>query len=63
MLQEMRLALTLHCPLGRAAPCPTAADILRMATGDGGRTIPFAGRIGRLEVGPLADIALLDGDP
>ena len=62
MLQEMRLALTLHRPPGHDAPCPTAADILRMATGDGARTTPFAGRIGRLEAGRLADIVLLDGD-
>jgi cytosine/adenosine deaminase-related metal-dependent hydrolase len=60
MLQEMRLALTLHRPPGHDAPCPTAAEILRMVTEHGARTTPFAGRIGRLEAGRLADIVLLD---
>jgi len=60
MLQEMRLALTLHRPSGHEAPCPSAADIFRMATEHGGATTPFAGRIGRLTPGMAADIVLLD---
>ncbi len=60
MLQEMRLALTLHRPSGHEAPCPSAADIFRMATEHGGATTPFAGRIGRLAQGMAADIVLLD---
>ncbi|UOM35230.1 amidohydrolase family protein [Acuticoccus sp. I52.16.1] len=60
MLQEMRLALTLHRPAGHDAPCPTAAQILRMATEHGAATTPFAGRIGRLAPGMLADVVLLD---
>lgn len=60
MLQEMRLALTLHRPAGHAAPAPTAAQVLRMATEHGAATTPFAGRIGRLAPGMLADIVLLD---
>ena len=60
MLQEMRLALTLHRPAGHGAPCPGAADILRMATEHGAATTPFAGRIGRLSTGMAADIVLLD---
>ena len=60
MLQEMRLALTLHRPPGHDAPCPSAADILRMATEHGAATTPFAGRIGRLAPGLAADIVLLD---
>jgi 5-methylthioadenosine/S-adenosylhomocysteine deaminase len=60
MLQEMRLALTLHRRSGHDAPSPTAAQILRMATEHGAATTPFAGRIGRLVPGRLADIVLLD---
>jgi cytosine/adenosine deaminase-related metal-dependent hydrolase len=60
MLQEMRLALTLHRPAGHDAPCPTASQILRMATEHGAATTPFAGRIGRLAAGFAADIVLLD---
>lgn len=60
MLQEMRLALTLHRPPGHDAPCPSAADVFRMATEHGGATTPFAGRIGRLAPGMAADIVLLD---
>ena len=60
MLQEMRLALTTHRPAGHAAPSPTAAQVLRMATEHGAVTTPFAGRIGRLAPGMLADLALLD---
>jgi cytosine/adenosine deaminase-related metal-dependent hydrolase len=60
MLQEMRLALTLHRPSGHDAPAPTAAQILRMATEHGAGTTPFAGRIGRLAPGMLADVVLLD---
>jgi cytosine/adenosine deaminase-related metal-dependent hydrolase len=60
MLQEMRLALTLHRPAGHDAPAPTAAQVLRMATEHGAATTPFAGRIGRLAPGMLADIVLMD---
>jgi cytosine/adenosine deaminase-related metal-dependent hydrolase len=60
MLQEMRLALTLHRAAGHGAPAPTAAEILRMATEHGAATTPFSDRIGRLAPGRLADIVLLD---
>lgn len=60
MLQEMRLALTLHRPAGHDAPCPEAAQILRMATEHGAATTPFGQEIGRLAPGWLADIVLLD---
>ena len=60
MLQEMRLALTLHRPSGHDAPCPTAAEIFRMATETGARTTPHGARIGRLSPGRLADIVLVD---
>lgn len=60
MLQEMRLALTLHRPAGHDAPAPTAAQILRMATEQGAATTPFAGQIGRLAPGMLADLVVMD---
>jgi len=60
MLQEMRMALTLHRPPGHDAPAPTAAQILRMATEHGAATTPFGAQIGRLEPGALADVVLLD---
>jgi cytosine/adenosine deaminase-related metal-dependent hydrolase len=60
MLQEMRLVLTLHRPPRHDAPSPTAAQVLRMATEHGAATTPFAGRVGRLAPGMLADLVLLD---
>lgn len=62
MLQEMRLALTLHRPAGHARPAPSAADIFRMATAHGAATTSFAGKIGHLAPGMEADIVLLDWD-
>jgi 5-methylthioadenosine/S-adenosylhomocysteine deaminase len=60
MLQEMRLALTLHRPEGHASPAPTAAQIFRMATAHGAATTPFGRQIGRIAPGCEADIVLLD---
>jgi cytosine/adenosine deaminase-related metal-dependent hydrolase len=60
MLQEMRLVLTLHRPPGHDAPAPRADQVLRMATEHGAATTPFAGRIGQIRPGMLADIVLLD---
>ena len=60
MLQEMRLAYTLHRPPGHSSPNPSAAAILRMATEHGAASTPFSGKIGRLEKGLFADILLLD---
>ncbi|MGY6548872.1 MAG: amidohydrolase family protein [Roseinatronobacter sp.] len=60
MLQEMRLALTLHRPAGHDSPCPTAAQILRMATEHGAATTPFGDRIGQLAPGKAADLVILD---
>ena len=45
---------------GIDSPFPTAAGVLRMATENGARTTPFAGRIGRIEAGRAADIVLID---
>lgn len=62
MFQELRLIQTLHRSPGHASPAPTADQVLRMATEHGAATTPFAGRIGRLEVGREADMVLLDWD-
>ncbi|MED5299403.1 MAG: amidohydrolase family protein [Pseudomonadota bacterium] len=60
MLQEMRLAYTLHRQPGHSSLNPSAAEILRMATEHGAASTPFSGKIGRLEKGLFADILLLD---
>jgi cytosine/adenosine deaminase-related metal-dependent hydrolase len=60
MLQEMRLVLRAHREPGIDAPCPSAAEVLRMATEHGAATTPFAGRIGRLSPGRAADAVILD---
>jgi 5-methylthioadenosine/S-adenosylhomocysteine deaminase len=60
MLQEMRLVHTLHRRPGHGSPAPTGAQVVRMATEHGAGTTPFAGRIGRLAPGMLADVVLLD---
>lgn len=60
MLQEMRLALRAHREPGIGSPCPSPAQVLRMATEHGARTTPFAGRIGRLSPGMAADCVLFD---
>jgi cytosine/adenosine deaminase-related metal-dependent hydrolase len=62
MLQEMRLALRIHREPGINAPCPTPAQILRMATERGAATTPFGARIGRLSAGCEADVVLFDWD-
>ncbi len=48
----------------------TPADALRMATGDNaellalsGKRSPYAGKVGVIEEGALADLLLVDGDP
>ncbi|NDL65149.1 amidohydrolase family protein [Acerihabitans arboris] len=61
MLQEMRLALRVHRVPGMDDDeVPSCAEIVRMATEGGARTTPFAGQIGRLEPGKLADAVLFD---
>ena len=60
MLQEMRLAYTLHRRPGHSSLNPSAAEILRMATEHGAASTPFSRKIGRLEKGLFADILLLD---
>ena len=52
MLQEMRMALTVHrVPGMRRSDVPSPAQILRMASEHGAMTTPFGGKIGRLEPG------------
>jgi imidazolonepropionase-like amidohydrolase len=48
----------------------TPAEVLKMATADNGQLLalsgersPYAGKIGVVEVGALADLLLVDGDP
>jgi 5-methylthioadenosine/S-adenosylhomocysteine deaminase len=60
MLQEMRLVSHLHKDPGIRGAGLTAAQIFQMATESGARTTPFAGRIGRLEIGMEADLVLHD---
>lgn len=60
MLQEMRLALTLHRPAGHDSACLTAAQVLRMATEHGAATTLFGDRIGQLVPGKAADLVILD---
>ena len=60
MLQEMRLALTLHRPAGHQKPFPSAAQIFKMATQNGALTTPFSEKIGMLKTGMSADIVLFD---
>jgi cytosine/adenosine deaminase-related metal-dependent hydrolase len=60
-LRELRLAWTLANRPGATSPTIAAADILHLGTA-GGAAATFGGdaRLGRLEVGALADLALLD---
>ncbi len=60
MLQEMRLVLRAHRTPGHDAPCPTPAQVLRMASQHGAGTTPFGSSVGRLSPGCHADIVLLD---
>lgn len=60
MLQEMRLVLRVHRAPGHDAPCPSPAQVLRMASEHGAATTPFAGRIGRLFPDMAADLVMLD---
>lgn len=60
MLQEMRLVLRVHREPGFDAPCPSAADVFRMATVHGAATTPFGASIGTLSVGAEADLVIFD---
>ena len=60
MLQEMRLALTLHRPAGHQKSFPSAAQIFKMVTENGALTTPFSESIGKLKTGMSADLVLFD---
>ena len=61
MLQEMRMALTVHRVPGLdPSDVPSAAQVLRMATEHGGLTTAFGAEIGRLEPGCQMDAVFLD---
>jgi 5-methylthioadenosine/S-adenosylhomocysteine deaminase len=60
MLQEMRLVSHLHKDPGIRGAGLKAAEVFQMATENGAKTTPFAGRIGRLEAGMEADLVLHD---
>jgi 5-methylthioadenosine/S-adenosylhomocysteine deaminase len=60
MLQEMRLILNVHRVPGMDDVPPTCPQVLRMATEHGAATTPFAGSIGRLEPGRLADFVVIN---
>ena len=61
MLQEMRMALTVHRVPGlKPDDVPSPAQVLRMATEHGGLTTAFGAEIGRLEVGRQMDAVILD---
>jgi len=61
MLQEMRMALTVHrVPGMNPADVPSPARVLRMATEHGGLTTAFGTQIGRLEPGRRMDAVVLD---
>ncbi len=61
MLQEMRMALTVHRVPGMDHDAvPRAAQVLRMASEHGAMTTAFGAEIGRLEVGRRMDAVLID---
>lgn len=60
MTTEMRLVFALHRQASLFGPRPSAADVLRMATEHGAASTGFSGRIGRLDPGLAADVALFD---
>jgi 5-methylthioadenosine/S-adenosylhomocysteine deaminase len=61
MLQEMRMAMTVHrIPGMDHAAVPTATQVFRMASEHGANTTSFAGEIGRLDVGLRLDAVILD---
>jgi 5-methylthioadenosine/S-adenosylhomocysteine deaminase len=62
MLQELRLVLRLHREPGIDEPHPSPAEVVRMATTHGADTTPFAGEIGELRAGKLADLLVVNYD-
>ncbi len=63
MLAEMRLVLRLHRVPGMdPAEVPSAPEVLRMASENGGLTTPFGAAIGTLSPGSFADLSLMRWD-
>ncbi len=63
MLQEMRMALTVHRTPGLdISDVPSPAQVLRMASEHGGLTTAFGADIGRLDEGRRMDAVILDYD-
>lgn len=63
MLQEMRMALTVHRVPGMdRADVPSPAQVLRMASEHGAMTTAFGATIGRLDPGRKMDAVILDYD-
>jgi 5-methylthioadenosine/S-adenosylhomocysteine deaminase len=62
MLQEMRLVKHLHARPGLYEKPLTAAQIFRMATEHGAKSIGFGSEIGTLEVGKRADLTVFSRD-
>ncbi|MGR3513859.1 MAG: amidohydrolase family protein [Paracoccaceae bacterium] len=63
MLQEMRMALTVHRVPGMTkSDVPSPAQVVRMATEYGALTTAFGAEIGRLEAGRRMDAVLIDYD-
>ena len=60
MVQEMRLAAKLHRQPGLDQPALNSHQALRMATANAARPTGLQGKIGVLEPGRWADLALLD---
>ena len=60
LFQEMRLVLKIHRVAGIELEPPTACQVLQMATVNGAYASWFGDRIGTLEPGKRADLALLD---
>ena len=63
MLQEMRMALTVHrVPGMNHEDVPSAGQVLKMATEDGALTTAFGAEIGRLDPGKAMDAVIIDYD-
>jgi len=62
MLQEMRMALSVHRAPGMDDDVPTAAEVFQMATENGALTTPFGASLGTIAPGKAADLVLLDWD-
>ncbi len=60
MIQEMRLAWTLHRVPGVRSECLSSSQVLDMATAGSARATGVGSEIGSIEVGRKADLVLLD---